>query len=477
MLKNTTIHVLLLFNAFMLSCGPDNNKVATFDSFFHELSDRGQFNGNVLIAEGNQIIFHKAFGYADFEKKKKLTTKSVFELASLSKQFTAMAIMILKERGELAYEDDMNSYLPTQLPYKNISIRHLLSHTSGLPDYQELFEQHWDKTKIADNADILSMLAKFHPPVLFNPGESYKYSNTGYVLLASVVETVSQMPFDRFLKENIFIPLQMVDTAIYTKEAVKKIDNYAFGYMYSLSDSKYLLTDDIPSKSYVYYLSGRFGPGRMSSTTFDLYKWDRALYTEKLVSKATLVEAFTPMKTTNLQTDYGFGWHIIENDESEKAVFHTGTWGGYLNYIKRFIDEDKTIIILTNNHQIAYIKQIRIAAEQILYNQPFQTPKISIVERLSNNLINQDEIALNKQFNQLIADSGTYYLDENELADLGNELIDIDKAKQAVSVFQIYASENPSSWKVYDGLARAYALAGENKLAVENRNKAEKLKN
>src|SRR5688572_15864792 len=142
------------------------------------------FSGVILIAENGNPIYHKAFGYREFADHIPLQKKDIFELASVTKQFTAMVIMMLKEKGKLNYEDLVEKYL--DVPYKSITIRHLLTHTSGLPDYQEIMDQHWDKSKVAGNPDIIEYLNRYKPPSLFEPGTSYQYSNTGYVLLASV---------------------------------------------------------------------------------------------------------------------------------------------------------------------------------------------------------------------------------------------------------------------------------------------------
>ncbi|PMD88390.1 serine hydrolase, partial [Siphonobacter sp. BAB-5405] len=154
------------------------------DAFFRTAPD---FSGVVLIAEKGKPVYHRAFGYQNFDTRQSMTTASVFELASLSKQFTAMTILLLKEAGKLQYDDPIENYLPG-LPYPGVTIRHLLNHTSGLPDYQEVMDQHWDKSKVAGNADNIAYLIQYHPERQFEPGSRYEYSNTGYMLLASIVE-------------------------------------------------------------------------------------------------------------------------------------------------------------------------------------------------------------------------------------------------------------------------------------------------
>ena len=165
------------------------------------------FSGVVLVASEGEIIFTGVNGKRDFKKNIPLKSSDIFELASVSKQFTAMMIMICKEKGLLAYDDLVEKYL--DIPYKGISIRNLLTHTSGLPDYQKIMDENWDKSKVAGNKEILEYLKKYKPKILFLPGEEYKYSNTGYVLLGSIVEKVTDKDFVEISKKWIFEPLKM----------------------------------------------------------------------------------------------------------------------------------------------------------------------------------------------------------------------------------------------------------------------------
>jgi len=339
-------------SVFLIGCGKKDSKVEIktlsqkIDSIFATVPD---FSGVVLVAEKGKPIYHKAFGFANAETKQKLDTTSIFELASVSKQFTAMLIAMLQEEGRLGYDDLVEKYLP-ELPYKGITIRHLLNHTSGLPDYQKLMDERWDKSKVATNADILMYLKKFHPLSLFRPGEKYEYSNTGYVLLGSIVEKISGRDFVAFCRERIFNPLEMSSTNIRIKKEKDSIPNFALGYMYVKEKKRYVRADSFPSSNYTIWLGGRKGPGRISSTTSDLLKWDRALYTEKLVTKQTLNEMFAPAKLNDGSlSDYGFGWMLRSDSVLGKIVYHTGDNPGYKTEIVRYIGHDKTIIVLCNN--------------------------------------------------------------------------------------------------------------------------------
>ncbi len=331
------------------------------------LSTVPEFSGVVLIAEQGKPVYYKATGYLNFETKTQLDTTAIFELASVSKQFTAIVIMMLKEDGKLSYDDLLEKYIPG-LPYAGITIRHLLTHTSGLPDYQTIMDQHWDKSKVANNEDILVYLKKHHPPSLFAPGEKYDYSNTGYVMLGSIAEKASGKDFIEFCRERIFTPLEMKNTDILSLEKKKVIENFARGHIYVEDKHRYVRADSFPSSNYTIWLGDRKGPGRISSTASDLLKWDRALYSEKIISQATLKEAFTPYMLTNDSiSNYGFGWTLETGNDGQQIVWHDGDNPGYKTIIIRFIEKNKTIIILCNNAHSKF-SEISKAIKTVLLN-------------------------------------------------------------------------------------------------------------
>jgi CubicO group peptidase (beta-lactamase class C family) len=252
---------LLFFSCLMLSCQKQKEEEASslssrIDSLFATTPD---FSGVALIADHGKPLYHKAFGYRNFETKDPMDTAAIFELASVSKQFTAMIIMMLKEEGKLSYDDPIEKYIPN-LPYSGITLRHLLNHTSGLPDYQEVMNQHWDKTKAAGNKDNIEYLITYHPAKLFEPGERYEYSNTGYMLLGSVVEIVSGKDFIDFINERIFKPVQMNNTDIRTKEEKVTLPNMAWGHLYVKEKQRYVRADSFPEFNYSIWLGNRKGP-------------------------------------------------------------------------------------------------------------------------------------------------------------------------------------------------------------------------
>ncbi len=343
------------------------DKAKQLDSLFTQLHREQKFFGNVLIAEKGNILYQKSFGKANNATNADLNAESLFELASVSKQFTAMGIMLLKKQGKLSYDDSLRKFIP-ELPYYNITIRQLLHHTSGLPDYIELFIKNWDTTKIATNKDMIGLLATKKPAILFAPGVKWEYSNTGYALLASIIEKASGIDYGAYLNKYIFKPLGMKRTMVFRRRFEKKeMPNYAYGYVFDEGSKTFVLPDSLPATaSMVYCLDGIVGDGTVNSTTNDLLKWDRALYTDKLLPKEMLEEAFQPgVLNDGKKTTYGFGWGIGDMKDIGKVVSHTGGWPGYNTWIERHLDSDKTIIILRNHEwQVQIGKKIR----NILYD-------------------------------------------------------------------------------------------------------------
>lgn len=352
-----------------------NPKALKLDTLYSELYDKGNFNGSVLVAENGNVIFEKSYGIADEQTNRKLNDSTIFELASVSKQFTAMGIVQLVKEGKLSYEDDITKYTPELNDYKGITIKNLLNHTGGLPDYMELADKNWDKSKIATNDDILKLFNQVKPKKLFEPNEKWDYSNTGYLILATIIERVSGQKFGQYLHEKIFKPLDMKNTFVYRRRfEPKEIQNYANGYIYSDSLQKKILPDEMGKDFYMVFLDGIVGDGMVNSNPKDLLKWDRALYGNNLINDQdrNLIFSSTMTKDSS-QTDYGFGWMIDSTKTYGKIASHSGGWAGYISYIERNLDNDKTIIILQNNSLSSTEIPIK-NTRRILYNQEVEKP-------------------------------------------------------------------------------------------------------
>ena len=320
------------------------------DSIFRYLHKRKGFNGTVLVTKYDQIVYKGAFGYADFRSKDTLTTQTIFQLASVSKQFTAMAIMMLKEQGKLQYDDSLQQHIP-DFPYKGITIRQLLTHRSGLPNYTYFSDELWPDRKVdLSNDDVLSMMAVHKPNIYYQPDRTFSYSNTGYALLASIVEKASGMPFADYMKEQIFGPLKMTNTYLFSHELVEQTNRVASGHIGGRRKRSPDYQDTV------------FGDKGMYSTVEDLYKWDQALYTQKLVSRETLKEAFLPTGKINQRTEsYGFGFRLKQVESGDTVIYHGGLWHGFNTYFLRNPKDHSSIIVLSNltNGSLNYMKDVR----------------------------------------------------------------------------------------------------------------------
>ena len=393
----------------------ENEKIKRLDSLYTSHLKRNEFNGNVLVAEGGKIIFQKSYGIANEETNEKLNIQTSFELASVSKQFTAMGIVQLQKEGKLSYDDLISTYVPELKDYKGITIKNLLIHTGGLPDYMRMMEENWDRSKIATNEDVIETFAELKPEKEFEPDQEASYSNTGYLLLGTIIERVSGESFEEYLNKKIFEPLEMENTFVYRRRFnPKKVDNYALGYIYSDSLKRNILPDDSPEDDYVIFLDGIVGDGMVNSNITDLLKWDRALYGNELIDAEDKKLIFSSYKTEDgEETEYGFGWDVSEDSIYGKRVMHSGSWAGYITWIERHIDNDKTIIQLMNIENKITTSPAG-NARKILYDQPMEKP-FALPEEILKNYVgtyigeNQRETEITFEFGRLW-DSGQYEL-------------------------------------------------------------------
>jgi CubicO group peptidase (beta-lactamase class C family) len=314
-------------------------RAATADSlrlYFDQLQKSG-FNGTVLFAENGEIVFSKAYGYGNLKTKDSLTMESAFQLASISKPITALAVLVLKEEGKIGIDDSLSKYIP-ELPYPGITIRHLLTHRSGLPNYMYFAEEDWpDKEIPLTNRDVIDLMVKNQYKPYYLPDKRYNYSNTNFALLAYIVEKVSGMKFEDFVQKKIFDPCQMVNSHIYNKNTSPLNTAPVVGYPTSRSEAENT------------FLNGVVGDKGVYCSAIDLLMLDRALYTDKPVSQATRAEAFTPQhKDLRPNDNYGLGWRLDVTDCLNPAIYHTGWWKGFRTYFIRELGEKRTIVILCN---------------------------------------------------------------------------------------------------------------------------------
>jgi CubicO group peptidase (beta-lactamase class C family) len=339
-----------------------SKKSLQFDSLFRLLHQTRGFNGSVLVSKYGQIIYKGAFGYANFINRDTLTPQTTFNIASVSKQFTSVAIMQLKEQGLLNYDDPVVKYIPN-FPYdQSITIRSLLTHSSGIPNYAYALDRYYNKKGHVTNQVVADLFAAFKPRMSYQPNSHFNYNNSNYCLLAYIVEKVSGLSFREYTQKNFFEPLNMTRTFIYDPTRPDLHERAAVGYTAGRR------------RVYADHLDGVVGDKGVYTTVEDLYKWDMALNSEKLLKNTTLDEAFQPAHSfRNLITkNYGFGWRLKLLPNGEWFTYHTGWWHGFKAYYMHNRKDQSAVIMLSNiaNGSLSNAKYV----EALLY--PEKAPYI-----------------------------------------------------------------------------------------------------
>ena len=314
-------------------------KVDKAKEWLIKLQKDNKFNGAVLLIKNDSVILKEAYGYTDYSRKEKLTTASSFRLASVSKQFTGVGIMLLKEQGKLNFDDPITQFLPS-LSYKNVTVRHLLNHTSGIPDAYMSFPKKYEE-EIGDALTITKMvelLGKENLPLNTIPNEVHSYNNTGYVLLAAIIESISGTSFEEFMQTELFDKLNMKNTRVWNLVSKDtSFSNKTWSFDNVLGETEELRPG---------VLDGIAGDGGVFSSIDDFVLWNQFWYDNNLLSKETMKEAFkkTVLNDGTL-VDYGFGWSIY----NENAHAHNGSWLGARTSIVRNTKLKNAIVVLDNS--------------------------------------------------------------------------------------------------------------------------------
>ncbi len=328
----------------------NNPTTKKIDLFFQKRYKAGAFNGAVLYSAHDTIFYKKAFGFANRRKKDTLTVSSKFQLASVSKTFTAFGIMLLEKEGKLSFQDSVRNFFP-DFPYDNITVHQLLVHRSGLPNYMYAADEHWkDKENTTiDNCDVIDILVGFEPMRYYKPDVRYNYNNTNYAILASIIETVSKMSYAEFMKEKIFNPIGMTSTTVYDKNTSLTNNEPVVGYI------------NWRRKAQNSYLNGVVGDKGIYSTVEDMNKFSRAIFENYFFTDDEIDIAYQLGNNELHDHDnYGYGWRINMLPDSSKIVYHTGWWKGFRSYFFRSLKDEKTIVVLSNNSRTGKISSKKL---------------------------------------------------------------------------------------------------------------------
>lgn len=448
--------ILFMLIGFRIILAQD--KAAKIDAFMTAMVEYQHFNGTVLVAEKGKVIYKKGFGVANMDWDIANTPDTKFRIGSITKQFTAMQIMQLVEEGKIKLDGKLSDYLPEYRKDtgEKITIHHLLTHTSGIPPYTGLPGFWSDSSR--NPYDIDYMVKHFHSGDLeFEPGTDYKYNNTGYFLLAAIIEKVSGKSYEENLKESILQTAKMTNTGADRNQRILK--KRANGYFRS--------PNGYTNEPY-FYMINALGAGDMYSTVEDLYLWDQALYTEKLLSNKLKKKMFTPFLN-----NYAYGWGVRnvalgQSTDSVKTISHSGGINGFNTRIVRLV-EDARLIVVFNNTGGADLNGICQAVTNILYDKPYELPKLSIAEVIGKVLDEKGIDDAVAQYRDLKTNhEDEYNFGEYELNRLGYQLLGADKVKAAIEIFKLNVEMFPEAFNPYDSLGEAYMVKGDKELAIKN---------
>src|SRR5688572_8682128 len=414
------------------------------------------FNGSALVAQNGKVVYKGAFGMANMEWGIPNTPDTRFRLGSITKQFTAALTLQLVEQGKIKLDGKITDYLPDyrQDIGQKVTVHHLLTHTSGIPSYtgQPGFFENVSRNPYK----VIDFVKKYASGDLeYEPGSKYSYNNSGYFLLGAIIERVTGKSYEQVLKENILDPAGMKNTGYDRHDPL--IQKRAAGYAKT--------PDGYRNAAYL-DMSIPYAAGSMYSTVEDLYLWDQALYTDKLLSAQSKELMFKP----GLE-NYGYGWVVrnakLKNEEEIQVIRHGGGINGFSTVIAR-VPKDRNLVVLLDN-TAQNVDRLSETIAKILYNQPYDPPRMSIVSVLEKTIREKGIEAGIAEYRELKAkQAATYDFAEPELNQLGYQLLRTGKLKEAVEIFKLNVEAYPQGFNTYDSLAEAYMNMNERELAERN---------
>lgn len=473
-MKNITLSLLLITFSIYASA---QNPIHQIDSLVTLKAADYELSGNVLVAEKGKIIYQKSNGIANSVTSKPVTSTSAFHLASVSKLFTSVAILQLNEKGKLNLNDPVKKYIP-ELDNGAITISQLLSHTSGLADYQILEKPYnQDTSKIFTIGDIPSIINNDKNAFRSAPGEKWSYSNPGYNLLALIVEKITGTSFPDYLSKYIFKPAGMLHTYISTPLIKVNDPERAIGYDYWNFAPWVLQRADSLRHNHIelHHIDGLIGMANVVSTSEDLLKFDQSLYTGKIIKQSLLDKAFTPLRLNNgelaetgwknTKSYFGLGWCILKDTTHGKVVFHTGGMPGAVTVFSRNITRDQTVIVLNNiTHRSTH--NTGMSLMYLLNGGNAQTDKKSVANEFVRTLVKHDVNTAWVRLNSIKADTAHFYIDEREMNMNGISMFFNNYKAKGMEVLRLNTVLFPNSANIYDSLAMALADLGDKPNAI-----------
>ncbi|WP_324679082.1 serine hydrolase [Hymenobacter sp. GOD-10R] len=481
--------ILILFGGLLGPPTQAQRREVQLDSLFQQLARAGRFNGGVLVAEKGRILYQRAFGYANLPTRTPNTVTSRFQVASIAKIFTSTAVLQLWEQGKIKLGDPLVHYLPS-FPYPSVTLRHLLTHTSGLPDlelYDPLVRQHPEH--LVTNSDIIPALRAWQPGLYFAPGKKWQYCNTNYILLALLVEKVSQQPFAAYLRRHIFRPARMADTYLRSPASpadARLVTNHLLPTMYSTVPEpvENVQLKDSVRRWHLRFessgLTGLYGPGQVVSTLPDLLRFDQALSGGKLLRPRTVALAATPAKLNDSTTviggntvdfggptSYGLGWVVRPDPTGGDIVGHDGYNRGIATMLYRNVQTGQTVILYDNTEGEQFREKVA-AIIDVLHQQPVRPLpyRKSAARWYGAALLQEGPSPALIALNTMRADTAHYYVVEEELNSLGYALLANGYLSQSLEAFRLNTVLFPTSFNVYDSYGDAFRQANRRSEAI-----------
>ncbi len=443
-----------------------SEKTAKIDEVMTLASKYGLFNGSVLVAEDGKVIYKKGLGLANMEWNMPNTPETRFRLGSITKQFTAVLILQLVEQGKIKLDGKLSDYLPDYRKDvgQKVTVHQLLNHTSGIPSYTGLPGFFNDVSR--DPYSVADFVKKYASNDLqFEPGSKFAYNNSGYFLLGAIIEKVTGQPYEKVLKEKIFDPLGMKSTGY---------DHYAT--ILEKRASGYVKTPDGYVNAPYLDMSLPYAAGSMYSTVDDLYLWDQALYTDRVLSAQSKELMYKPALS-----NYAYGWVITKaklgtGTETVPSINHGGGINGFNTLIMRYPAQKNLVVLLDNTSQGDSLDKLSQEITNILYNQPFDLPRMPLAGVLLRTIREKGIEAGIAQYRDLKAQQAKVYdFSEPELNQLGYQLMAAKKLKEAIEIFKLNVEAYPQGFNTYDSLGEAYLTSGNKELALLNYKKSVEL--
>jgi CubicO group peptidase (beta-lactamase class C family) len=447
------------------------------DNFFSTLSEKNLFNGSVVISKSGKTFFSNTYGFSNIEKKEKFNDNSLFPIASVTKTFTATAILQLKQKGKLKIDDPVQKYLP-DFPYPNISIKQLLNNTSGLAQYYNLFDSviKEQPEKIITNQDIIPTFIRFKTPLTFLPGSKWEYNNVNFCIAALIIEKISGISYASYLEKNVFGPAKMKDSFVPINRKIKEPNQVELHIYPNSYSTDYVNSNTLKEPFFIFEKSNFYGNGGIVSTALDLQKYQNALFTHQILGKTELEEALTATilndgkKVTytidGKETSYGLGWEMYTDESQGKIVFHDGSITGLTSILAHNITKNQTVILLSNTGNCPVFAIVN-AALQLINNKPYTIPAQNLSRTYGNLLENGNKEKANQLIDEYLKNPKSFEANERDFNRLGYEFLRQQKKENSLQTFKTASLLFPESWNIHDSYGEALLQCGKKVEAIK----------